>query len=128
MAKGIRSKTKKAFRTLKRNEVFKKTEDDRLERLATKQADPLLCPALPVSELDTSTMATDESAADATAKMETDEKPLTRKQREEIMLSRNQFKKKMRARSRSLAVKRGKAVGVDVKPKGKVAGKVGKRR
>ncbi|KAI8811229.1 hypothetical protein BJ742DRAFT_798641 [Cladochytrium replicatum] len=39
MAKGLRSKSKRKFRTLKRDEVFKPVEDARLERLAQKQAE-----------------------------------------------------------------------------------------
>ncbi|KAI8810044.1 hypothetical protein BJ742DRAFT_852185 [Cladochytrium replicatum] len=39
MAKGLRSKSKRKFRTLKREEVFKPVEDARLARLADKQAE-----------------------------------------------------------------------------------------
>ncbi|KAJ1553323.1 hypothetical protein HK096_008292, partial [Nowakowskiella sp. JEL0078] len=39
MAKSLRSKSKRKFRSIKRTEVFAPIEDARLERLAQKQAD-----------------------------------------------------------------------------------------
>jgi hypothetical protein len=89
--------------------VFKPVEDARIERLAKQE--------LIHQEKQKQEAAEKESlAATASSEMDVDSsvsssaapplKTLTKLEREEIMLSRNQFKKKMKARSKSLAVKK----------------------
>ncbi|KAJ3315530.1 hypothetical protein HDU76_002169 [Blyttiomyces sp. JEL0837] len=111
----IRSKKKKHFRTLKREQVFKPVEDARLEKLAKAQADAALRDPLPVEN------AGDHNNNDNgnDNAMETENptlSTLTKAQREEIMLSRNQYKKRVRAKA---AVKKG--------GKGAAAGGKGKK-
>ncbi|KAJ3220418.1 hypothetical protein HDU67_000085 [Dinochytrium kinnereticum] len=106
MGKSIRSKTKKHFRTIKREEVFKATEDARLARLAEAQAvvsaKPMDSDAPPASasapEL---TPAAEETDAMMT---EISTPKLTKAEREKIMLTKNQYKRKQRAQSKSRKV------------------------
>ncbi|KAJ3059898.1 hypothetical protein HDU99_006138 [Rhizoclosmatium hyalinum] len=90
----IRSKKMKKFRTIKRETVFKPVEDARFEKIAA-----LL--NAPRPEEEKPKPAETEEKTD----METDQPKLTRLAREQIMLSRNQFKKRQRARSTSKKAK-----------------------
>lgn len=108
MAKSLRSKTKRAFRSIKRQNVFGPTEEARLQRLASKQASvptESYPQPKPQEETAAATAATEETE---TATMEQDPQPLTfatREERDAHFLSRNQFKKKMRAKRAASLVK-----------------------
>ena len=94
MAKSLRSKTKRAHRSLKRSSVFAQTEKERLDRLA--QAQTLLVPFVdvrsPASLGDSQTDLPTQDSMDVTPDS------LTKAQKDALFLSRNQFKKKMRAK------------------------------
>ncbi|KAJ3013989.1 UNVERIFIED_CONTAM: hypothetical protein HDU68_000465 [Siphonaria sp. JEL0065] len=91
----IRSKKKKAFRTVKRQTVFQPVEDARFKAITD-----LLYAPRPEEE---KPKATEEEKTDDA--MDQDQPKLTRLAREQIMLSRNQFKKRQRARSVSKKAK-----------------------
>ncbi|KAJ3130731.1 hypothetical protein HK100_007584 [Physocladia obscura] len=112
----IRSSKKKHFRAVKREQVFKPVEDARMAAIAKLlHAQPNDNPSLPSAEIADkgSIITADKSNVDAHKNISDEndtgmddgndetstEKPkLTKIQREKIMLSRNQFKKKQRAR------------------------------
>ncbi|KAJ3250234.1 hypothetical protein HDU77_006875 [Chytriomyces hyalinus] len=89
----IRSKKRKAARSVKRELVFKPVEVARMEKIAAllhaPKPDPIR-PPKPEEEEDTA-MDKDETT--------TPDEKLTKLQREEIMLSRNQFKRRQKARA-----------------------------
>jgi hypothetical protein len=91
MGKSIRSKGERINRANRRLLIHKPKEDLRLDRLTQKLADPaalkthvgIILQEEPEEEL------VDDSA------------PITKEQRMELLLNRNQFKKKIRAKSKS---------------------------
>ncbi|RKO84610.1 hypothetical protein BDK51DRAFT_32869 [Blyttiomyces helicus] len=103
MAKSIRSKTKRAFRTLKREKVFGSIETARLARLAQKQAD-----AADAAAPDANSMVVDTTAAEAAAEEERgrgapqddkvmlvdeeDKAPLSKAEREKLFMTGNAYK------------------------------------
>ncbi|KAI8833944.1 hypothetical protein HDU78_010703 [Chytriomyces hyalinus] len=91
----IRSKKRKAARSVKRELVFKPVEVARMEKIAAllhaPKPDPIR-PPKPEEEEDT---AMDKDKDETT----TPDEKLTKLQREEIMLSRNQFKRRQKARA-----------------------------
>ncbi|KAI8837535.1 hypothetical protein BC829DRAFT_405063 [Chytridium lagenaria] len=102
MGKSIRSKTKKHFRTVKRETVFQQVEDDRLERLAAAQA---VIGETMTRDVKPTAAEVEAAAAAASDGMVTDKPKLTKEEREKIMMSRNQYKRKQRAQSQSKARK-----------------------
>ncbi|KAJ3045200.1 hypothetical protein HDV00_011070 [Rhizophlyctis rosea] len=117
MAKGLRSKTKRHFRTIRRQEVFGPVEEARLQRLAQKQAEPQ--PYVEHSKSSTSaptdTIPAEDSRGRAPADVDTqpeqqpaqegmdvDAKPMTKIEKEKFMMTRNAFKKRQKARAKSL--------------------------
>ncbi|KAJ3073737.1 hypothetical protein HDU98_000800 [Podochytrium sp. JEL0797] len=93
----IRSKKMKKFRTIKRETVFKPVEEARFAQIMSLLNAPK--PEVEKPEV---------VEADEDDKMETEaveEKPLTKLGREQLMLSRNQFKKRQNARSSSKKAK-----------------------
>ena len=106
----IRSKKKKHFRAIRREEVFGPVESKRLERLSKLQAEAALAPPIITSSNTTSSSSLDNNTNSNSSNsndnaMETDKpiQKLTKAEREAIMLSRNQYKKKQRARAKSAA-------------------------
>ena len=97
MAKSLRSKIKRAHRTTKRQLVFQPTEDKRLERLAKKQAECLETAKQETSQ-ESNTMDVIEQT-ETIQPMETELVFSSRAEKDAFFLSRNQFKKKMRAKS-----------------------------
>ncbi|KAJ3223181.1 hypothetical protein HDU81_009364 [Chytriomyces hyalinus] len=91
----IRSKKRKAARSVKRELVFKPVEVARMEKIAAllhaPKPDPIR-PPKPEEEEEDTAMDKDETAPGEGEK-------LTKLQREEIMLSRNQFKRRQKARA-----------------------------
>ncbi|KAI8609056.1 hypothetical protein BC830DRAFT_1173882 [Chytriomyces sp. MP71] len=91
----IRSKKRKAARSVKRATVFKPVEDARLDRIAALLHAPKPDPVRPPKTEE------DDAAMDKDVAMDEEKSALSKLQREEIMLSRNQFKKRVRARAAS---------------------------
>ncbi|KAI9342866.1 hypothetical protein BDR26DRAFT_933378 [Obelidium mucronatum] len=91
----IRSKKKKAFRTIKRATVFQPVEDARFEQI-TKL---LYAPRPEEEKTEKPAVDEDDQAKDDGMDEDKEQPKLTRLAREQIMLSRNQFKKRQRARS-----------------------------
>ncbi|KAJ3100534.1 hypothetical protein HDU97_002170 [Phlyctochytrium planicorne] len=111
MGKGIRSKTKKHFRTIKREEVFKPVEEARLARLTAAQLQSTLSQNEQIKLLnpaDTTSTTTDADLADTTETMDEDKPKLSKAEREKIMANRNQYKRIKRSQSKA----RGKAHGL----------------
>ncbi|KAJ3048038.1 hypothetical protein HK097_010931 [Rhizophlyctis rosea] len=138
MAKGLRSKTKRHFRTIRRQEVFGPVEEARLARLAQKQADAALQEPIKVHQPSSSTSSSSDhseptetedrgrtpaettsssTAANDTA-MEVDAAPMTKLEKERFMMTGNAFKRRQKARAKSLK----RVTGGKVKKGGK-AGK-----
>jgi hypothetical protein len=114
MAKSLRSKTKRFNRTLKRAQVFLPTELARLERLAAKQAeiqDSSVSAAAAApdqentmamdSKEESNMMIEDNDNNDKKVSVEEEIQFKSRVERDQLFLSRNQFKKKMKAKSKA---------------------------
>jgi hypothetical protein len=117
MAKSLRSKTKRKYRTLKREQVFAPVEEERLLRLAEAQAQikstvddqSNVTPVQEKREMplsDTPLASINETAKDES--MMVDSVPSSKLEKDKLFLSRNQFKKKMRIQRKKTLGKRSK--------------------
>ncbi|KAJ3125594.1 hypothetical protein HK098_008393 [Nowakowskiella sp. JEL0407] len=110
MAKGLRSKSKRKFKTIRRNEIYAPVEDARTERLAEKQAALAQAPSVLAEKIETEhleqnvNMEDDMNVESAT--------PKSKLEMDRLFLSRRKFKAKVKEekkqRSKNVKVLKGK--------------------
>ncbi|TPX65044.1 hypothetical protein SpCBS45565_g05428 [Spizellomyces sp. 'palustris'] len=122
MAKGLRSKSMRRNRAVKRETIFGPVETARLERLVQREAATESATAITTEGLATQepthqvsetvdergrTRETEEAVAtmdvDNEEKNQTESKPMTKAEKERLFMSRNAYKKKMKTRAKSMA-------------------------